>query len=83
MFSGRRKKGPSRSGCGYVLVQGLILTALLFLNGLLVRAFILANPAIDDARISQTVQFTIPILMIFAELWIYDFLTAKTSDELE
>ena len=81
MFSFRKKKGGRRSGCSYTLVQGLLLAGLLLVNGLLVRAFILANPAIDDGRIIQTVQFTIPILMIFAELWVYDFLTAKTSDE--
>ena len=79
---GRRRAGDhARLGCGFVMLQGLMIASLLFINGLLVRAFILANHSVEDARISQTVQFAIPLLMIFAELWLFDYLTSKTSDE--
>ena len=77
----RRKRSSKRSGCLFVFLQGLLIAGLLLFNGVIVRAFMLANPALDDIRISQTVQFIVPLLMVFAELWIYDFLTAKTTEE--
>lgn len=78
---GRRKRSTHNSGCLFVLMQGLVIAGLLFLNGILVRAFILANPGFDDIRVVQAVQFVIPLIMIFFELWIYDFLTARTSED--
>ena len=77
----RKKRNSAKTGCGFVLVQGLIIAGLLLVNGFVVRAFILANQSVDDVRISQTIQFLVPLLMIFAELWIYDFLAAKTTDD--
>ena len=77
----RRNRKSSRTGCLFVFLQGLIIAGLLLFNGVLVRAFMLANPSVDDIRVTQTVQFVVPLLMLFAELWIYDFLTAKTKEE--
>ena len=68
-----RKRGKSkRSGFKFILIQGLLIAGLLLLNGLLVRAFILANQPVLDTRISQAIQFIGPLLMIFAQLWVYD-----------
>ena len=76
-----RKRGKSkRSGFKFILIQGLLIAGLLLLNGLLVRAFILANQPVLDTRISQAIQFIGPLLMIFAQLWIYDFLTSPTVE---
>ncbi|MEE2827304.1 MAG: hypothetical protein VYE64_11810 [Planctomycetota bacterium] len=76
-----RKRGKSkRSGFKFILIQGLLIAGLLLLNGLLVRAFILANQPVLDTRISQAIQFIGPLLMIFAQLWVYDFLTSPTVE---
>ena len=80
-FKKQKRRKTNRSGCGFVMIQGLLMAALLLLNSILVRAFILANQPVEDIRINQAIQFIIPLLMIFAQLWIYDFLTAKTTED--
>ena len=82
-FSIRRKyRKRSPSGCGFVLMQGLLIAVLLLVNALVLRAFLVANSSItEDARIAQAVQFIFPLVMIFAEFWLFDYLTAKTGDE--
>jgi len=76
----RKRRKLKRSGFKFILVQGLLIAVLLLLNGLLVRAFILANQPVLDTRISQAIQFIGPLMMIFAQLWIYDFLTSPTVE---
>ena len=76
----RKRRNSKRSGFKFILVQGLLIAGLLLLNGLLVRAFILANQPVLDTRISQAIQFIGPLMMIFAQLWIYDFLTSPTVE---
>lgn len=66
------------SGFGTVIVQGLLITLMLILNGLFVKTFLLADKNLgSDIRIQQALQFIIPIVMIFAELWVYDFVFAR------
>ena len=76
----RKRVKSKRSGFKFILIQGLLIAGLLLLNGLLVRAFILANQPVLDTRISQAIQFIGPLLMIFAQLWVYDFLTSPTVE---
>ena len=77
----KKQRTPKRSGFKFVLIQGLLIAGLLLLNGILVRAFILANQPVSDLRINQSIQFIVPLLMIFAQLWIYDFLTSTPVDQ--
>lgn len=67
----RRPRWPIWS----VLRSGIVLVGLLFLNSFLVNTF-LDTSAIwaEDLRISQTLQFFLPLLLIFLEYWAYDFL---------
>ena len=79
-FTTKRRKSK-RIGYKFVLIQGMLMAGLLLLNGALVRAFILTNQPVSDIRINQAIQFIVPLLMIFAQLWIYDFLTSTTIDK--
>ncbi len=64
------------------MMLGLLIATMLLVNGLIVRAFLLANSSVAaDERIVQSVQFVLPLLMIFAEFWLFDYLTAKTGDD--
>jgi len=66
-----------RSGWSFfsVLRSGLVLIGLLLLNSFLVKTFVDTSAMFsDDLRISQTLQFILPLLLIFIEYWIYDFL---------
>lgn len=54
---------------------GLVLIALLLLNSFLVKAMVDSSTMMaDDLRITQTLQFALPLVMIFVEYWLYDLL---------
>lgn len=58
-----------------LLRSGVVLVGLLFLNSFLVNTFLDTSAIVaDDLRISQTLQFFLPLLLIFLEYWVYDFL---------
>jgi hypothetical protein len=58
-----------------VLRSGIVLVGLLFMNSFLVNTFLDTSAIVaDDLRISQTLQFFLPLLLIFLEYWVYDFL---------
>jgi|LakMenEpi03Aug12_release.lakeMendotaPanAssembly.Ray.scaffolds.fasta_scaffold429565_2 hypothetical protein len=58
-----------------VLRSGIVLVGLLFMNSFLVNTFLDTSALLaDDLRISQTLQFFLPLLLIFLEYWAYDFL---------
>ena len=58
-----------------VLRSGIVLVGLLFMNSFLVNTFLDTSAILaDDLRISQTLQFFLPLLLIFLEYWAYDFL---------
>lgn len=62
-------------GCGYIIRIGLLLVALLFVNGLLVMIFLNNNESLSaDLRVKQTLQFVLPVGLIFVEFWLFDFL---------
>jgi hypothetical protein len=45
------------------------------MNSFLVNTFLDTSALLaDDLRISQTLQFFLPLLLIFLEYWAYDFL---------
>jgi hypothetical protein len=58
-----------------VLRSGIVLIGLLLINSFLVNTF-LDEPSFlaSDLRISQTLQFFLPLLLLFLEYWAYDFL---------
>lgn len=57
-----------------LLRSGLTLIGLLMINSFLVKTFVDTSAVFaDDLRISQTLQFILPLVLIFIEYWIYDF----------
>lgn len=71
-----------RRGWLTVLRSGLILVALLLLNSFLVKSmFDSPGNLSDDFRVTQTLQFALPILMIFLEYWLYDFVIRFSRSE--
>jgi len=68
----RLKKSNRLDGCTFALVVGLIMTALFVANGIFVRAFLIPNNGPLDSRLVQPLQFGLPIVMIFAEYWVFD-----------
>jgi hypothetical protein len=69
-----------RAGIGvfYVIGIGILVVFLLMLNGLFVRAFVLANlSGVIDFRFIQAIQFVAPLLMILVEFWLYDRMTRR------
>ncbi len=51
-----------------------MLIGLLIVNSLFVRNFFSSNELHIDAGVFNTLQFVMPILLIFIELWLYDML---------
>ena len=70
MAKSKRRNG--RFGCGYIVLSGLILVGLLYLNVAFVRLFFGANLANIDERVFQAAQFVLPIIMISIEYWVFD-----------
>ncbi len=67
-----------------VLRFGLVLIALLLMNSFLVKSFVDNSTVVaDDLRITQTLQFGLPIVMIFIEFWIYDMLKRAAFQDIE
>lgn len=53
------------------------MVALYVANGVLVRMVVPAGTL--DPRISQPIQFGLPIILIFFEYWVYDRFTRRFS----
>jgi len=53
-------------------VTGLVLIGLLIVNSFFVRTFFSSNDLNIDPGFFNAIQFVLPILMIFIELWTYD-----------
>ncbi len=71
----KQKSNEIRAGIGVftVLGVGIVIIALLFLNGLFVSAFLHANAQrISDLRLTQAIQFLVPLILIIVEFWIFD-----------
>ena len=51
-----------------------MLVGLLIANSLFVRTFFGSNDLNIDAGVFNAIQFVLPILMIFIELWTYDMM---------
>lgn len=69
----------------YIAWIGVVCIVLLILNFELVGMAIQGLPALSqDARVRQMIQFFLPIILIFLEFRIYDFLIdrADRSDDL-
>ena len=64
-----------------MLMTGMLTCALLLINALLVKAFLLtSNLERMDVRISQAAQFVMPIAMIFVQFWVFDLMTLKRNN---
>ena len=69
-----------KSGCGAIFLQSLLITLMLILNGLFIKTFVLESQNWgEEIRIKQALQFILPILMIFGELWLYDLFFARQT----
>jgi hypothetical protein len=73
------KKSNRFDGCTFALVVGLIMTALFVANGVLVRGFLVPSDGPLDSRLVQPLQFGLPIVMIFAEYWLFDRIMRRFS----
>lgn len=66
-------------GCFFSLMTLLISGAFLIVNGVVVSlafgGLAEAVPALRTQRVGQSVQFLLPILMLFAEWWLLDLLS--------
>ncbi len=66
-------------GCGYIVRMGLLLMVLLVVNSVLVMMLLQSNEVFAaDLRIKQTLQFVLPVGLIFVEFWLFD-LIRRTS----
>ena len=74
--AGKERSGGS-IGCGYMLIIGFVICALLIINGMLVKAFMNINAPDLDTRLKQAAQFVFPVVMIFVEFWLFDLLNRK------
>jgi hypothetical protein len=80
----RESKPRVRWSLFTVLRFGLVLIALLLLNSFLVKAMIDSSAMMaDDLRITQTLQFALPLIMIFVEFWMYDLLKSTFASDRE
>lgn len=68
------KSGKSNrfDGCTFTLFVGMLTVAMFVANGILVRAVFASQASGLDSRISQPIQFGLPIVMIFVEYWMFD-----------
>ena len=75
----RLRKSNRFDGCTFALVVGLVMTALFVANGVFVRAFLVPSSSSLDSRLVQPLQFGLPIVMIFAEYWLFDLFMRRFS----
>jgi uncharacterized SAM-binding protein YcdF (DUF218 family) len=74
VFIKKGKSSKSGLGCGYIFLIGLVVIGLLAINGFLVKVLLDASLAIpEDLRVTQALQFSIPVTLIFVEFWLFDF----------
>jgi hypothetical protein len=75
MFNNRSHIARNR-GCLMTFWQGLVICGLLIINGVFIRTTI-NETWTGDIRAAQAMQFTLPIVMIWAQFWLIDFLFAR------
>lgn len=63
---------------GFILSQIVLICLLLVLNGFLVRYFINLNWG-EELRIAQAIQLLLPVVLMFIELWLFDFVFSRTT----
>jgi hypothetical protein len=64
----------------YIVWLGVVCSVLLIVNFNLVNLVIMGLPFLTaDVRISQLLQFFVPIVLIFVEFWIYDLLIDRSD----
>ncbi len=72
---GKNRATKTNVGCGFILSQGILICLLLVINGFIVRSTVILDWG-EEIRIAQTIRLVLPIAMIFAELWLLDFVFA-------
>ena len=76
----KQQSSPGRDGCGFLVLTCVGICLLLAINGVLVALFyawlLRMNPAWSDRpRLSQTLHFVGPVLLVFLEWWLIDVCT--------
>jgi len=84
MFRTRRRTEHRRDGCGFLILTCLFTCLFLVLNSALVSRFYwevaAAGPAfLSDPRIAQMLMFLGPVVLLFIEWWIVDFVVETVS----
>ena len=75
---GKNRASKSGNGCVYILIQGFLICLLLIINGFVVRSTVNLDWG-EELRVPQAIQLVLPVLMIFVELWLFDFVFAATT----
>jgi len=70
------------TGCGYMLVVTFVACVLLLFNSFLVYAGLESYESwgpdeLRDVRARQSLQFILPVFLIFMEYWLYDHLVDR------
>ena len=74
----KNRLSKSGNGCVYLLMQGFLICLLLIINGFIVRSTVNLDWG-EELRIPQAIQLVLPVMMIFVELWLFDFVFAATT----
>ena len=84
MFRTRRRTSTRRDGCGFLVLTCLFTCFFLVLNSGLVSRFYWqladAGPAfVRHPRIAQMLMFLGPVMLLFLEWWIVDFVVESLT----
>ena len=74
----KNRNGKHRIGLGYILYQFVLICLLLVFNGFLIRHFVNLDWG-EELRIAQAIQLLLPVMLVFVELWLFDFIVARTT----
>ena len=75
-------RGTNKSAWSYLYIGwlGIVCVVLLIVNFELISLAVMAIPPLSsDVRARQMIQFFLPIIMIFVEFWLYDYLTDRAD----
>lgn len=84
----RRRSGPRRDGCGFVLLTFVFSCLFLVLNSALISKFVPplleAGPAFfRRPSVVQAVLFAGPVFLIFVQWWLVDLVVALVTPRRE
>lgn len=75
-------------GCGFIIISCVVTCFFLIVNSILVMSFyswyVEIGPAIiKNERFAQALLFVTPVLMVFVEWWLIDFLVDRLTRDVD